>query len=153
VHLVFLNSDFVLADGSLRTVATKILQGERLILAPSYCVVGQEVAPTLLAKRDPDTWALSVAPRELASLTIRHRHNTIRGKTINHRAISLEWIDQLYHLVDRHTMIGRQFPIAVISMRPERVVTEMVTFWDYGIIAEVCPTAPRCVIADSDDFL
>src|SRR5215471_20057597 len=34
VHLVFLNSDFVLADGSLRTVAAKILEGERLILAP-----------------------------------------------------------------------------------------------------------------------
>src|SRR5262249_6820945 len=42
---------------------------------------------------------------------------------------------------------------AVISMRPERVVTDMVTFWDYGIVSEVCPTTPRCVIADSDDFL
>jgi len=153
VHLVFLNSDFVLADGSLRTVATRILQGERLILAPSYCVFGDEVTPTLLARRDPDTWALPIRPRELAALTIRHRHNTIRAKTINQRAVSLEWIDQLYYLVDRHTMIGRQFPIAVISMRPEHVVTDMVTFWDYGIVSEVCPTTPRCVIADSDDFL
>src|SRR5215216_6099617 len=153
VHLVFLNSDFVLADGSLRTVAAKILAGERLILAPSYCVVAEEVAPLMLAKRDPDSWTLVVPPRELAALTLAHRHNTIRGKTINQRAFSLEWIDQFYFLVDRGTMIARQFPIAVVSMRPERVLKDMVTFWDYGIISEACPTAPRCVIADSDEFL
>src|SRR5215216_3166710 len=88
VHLVFLNSDFVLADGSLRTVAAKILEGERLILAPSYCVVAEDATPRLLEKRDPDTWSLVVPPRELAALTLAHRHNTIRGKTINQRAFS-----------------------------------------------------------------
>ena len=153
VQLVFLNSDFVLADGSLRTVATRILQGERLILAPSYCVVAEDAAPRLLERRDPKTWSLVVQPRELAALTIAHRHNTIRAKTINQRVFSLEWMDQFYFLVDRTTMIARQFPIAVVSMRPERVLTDMVTFWDYGIVSEACPTTPRCVIADSDDFL
>jgi len=153
VHLVFLNSDFVLADGSLRTVAAKILKGERLILAPSYCVVAEDVAPRLIARRDQEAWSLVVPPRELAALTIAHRHNTIRGKTINQRVFSMEWIDQFYLLVDRDTMIGRQFPIAVISMRPERVLTDMGTFWDYGIVSEACPTAPRCVIGDSDEFL
>jgi hypothetical protein len=65
----------------------------------------------------------------------------------------MEWIDQLYFLVDRVTMLARQFPIAVVSMRPERVLKDMVTFWDYGIVSEACPTAPRYVIGDSDAFL
>ena len=33
------------------------------------------------------------------------------------------------------------------SRRPERVLTDMVTFRDYGIVSEGCPTAPCCVIA------
>src|SRR5262249_43404587 len=140
VHLVFLNSDFVLADGSLRTVGAKILAGERLILAPSYCVVAEDVTPRLVQKRDTENWSLTVTPRELAALTIAHRHNTIRAKTINQRVFSLEWMDQFYFLVDHDTMIAHQFPIAVVSMRPERVLKEMATFWDYGIISEACPT-------------
>src|SRR6185437_13935298 len=51
VHLLFLNSDFVPADGSLRTVANKILNGERLILAPSYCVIAEVMAPELERRR------------------------------------------------------------------------------------------------------
>jgi Macrocin-O-methyltransferase (TylF) len=153
VHLIFLNSDFILADGSLATVAAKIVAGERLILAPSYCVVGEVVGPELARQRDTETWVLSVPPRELAALGIRCRHNTIRGKTVNQRLFSMEWIDQFYWLVDQQTILGRQMPIAVVSMRPERVLTEMVTFWDYGIISEACPNTPRCVISDSDDFL
>jgi hypothetical protein len=50
-------------------------------------------------------------------------------------------------------LIGHQLPIAVVSMRPERVLTDMCTFWDYGIISEACPSTPRCVLSDSDDFL
>jgi hypothetical protein len=153
VHLLFLNSDFVLADGSFRTVARKILDGERLILAPSYCVVGEALKPELDRWRDRDTATITVPPRELAALGIRNRHNTIRGKTINQQLFSMEWIDQFYWLVDQETILARQLPIAVVSMRPERVLTEMVTFWDYGIISHACPTTPRCVISDSDDFL
>ena len=153
VHFLFLNSDFVLADGSFRTVARKILEGERLILAPSYCVVAEVVGPELARRRNSKTLAISVPPRELADLGIRHRHNTIRGKTINQQLFSMEWIDQFYWLVDQETLLARQMPIAVVSMRPERVLTEMVTFWDYGIISEACPTTRRCIIADSDDFL
>jgi hypothetical protein len=44
-------------------------------------------------------------------------------------------------------------PIAVIYMRPEHVLTEMPTFWDYGAISEYSPTTEPCVLGDSDDFL
>jgi hypothetical protein len=44
-------------------------------------------------------------------------------------------------------------PIAVIYMRPEHVLTEMPTFWDYGVISEYSPTTEPCVLGDSDDFL
>ncbi|MBV9182905.1 MAG: hypothetical protein JO356_16475, partial [Acidobacteria bacterium] len=152
-QLIFLNADFILADGSLRTVGEKILQGERLILAPSYCVVGETVTPWLEARIDREHDYLAVSSRDMAAVALRNRHNTIRGKTVNQRAFSVEWMDQFYWLVDERTLIGHQLPIAVVSMRPERVLTDMCTFWDYGIISEACPTTSRYVIADSDDFL
>ncbi|MGE5537991.1 MAG: hypothetical protein ACM30I_05205 [Gemmatimonas sp.] len=152
-QLIFFNTDFIMADGCLRSVGRKIAAGERLIFAPSYCVVREKVAPILRARRDAETAMLSISCREMASLAIRNRHNTIRGKTVNQRMFSMEWIDQFYWLVDENTLLGRQLPIAVVSMRPERVLTEMRTFWDYGIVSEACPTAPRCVLGDSDEFL
>jgi hypothetical protein len=153
VPLIFFNADFILANGSLKTVAEKLLAGERLILAPSYCVAAESVMPWLASRRDDESASIAVPPREMAEAAIRNRHNTIRGKTVNQRVFSVEWIDQFYWLVDEHTLIAHQMPFAVVAMQPERVVTEMRTFWDYGIISEVCPTTPRCVLADSDDYL
>jgi hypothetical protein len=153
VPLIFFNADFILADGSLKTVAEKLLAGERLILAPSYCVAAESVMPWLASRRDDESASIAVPPREMAEVAIRNRHNTIRGKTVNQRVFSVEWMDQFYWLVNEQTLIAHQMPFAVVAMQPERVVTEMRTFWDYGIISEACPTTPRCVIADSDDYL
>ena len=153
VPLIFFNADFILADGSLRTVAEKLLAGERLILAPSYCVTAESVMPWLASRRTDDSETIAVPPREMAEVAIRNRHNTIRGKTVNQRVFSVEWMDQFYWLVNEQTLIAHQMPFAVVAMQPERVLTQMRTFWDYGIISEACPTTPRCVLADSDDYL
>ena len=152
-YLVFFNADFIMADGSLRSVARKIAEGERMILSPSYCVVLEDVVPQLASRRTPETGVLAIPPRDMAALALRHRHNTIRGKTVNQRLFSMEWIDQFYWLVDERTLIAHQLPIAVVCMRPTRMLTEMRTFWDYGIISEACPAVDPCVLADSDDFL
>jgi hypothetical protein len=44
-------------------------------------------------------------------------------------------------------------PVALIGMRPERVVTNLNTFWDWGIVYEFCPSKRLKVIGDSDEFL
>jgi hypothetical protein len=81
--LLFINADFVLADGGWRTVLRRLADGARLVAAPSYCVQSATVAPLLRSRMNPLTQSLSVAPRELAAITLEHRHNTIRGKTDN----------------------------------------------------------------------
>ena len=48
IWCLFLNADFILADGSYRALVQKMLAGERLIFAPSYCAVEEEVWPTLV---------------------------------------------------------------------------------------------------------
>lgn len=152
-NLLFFNSDFILADGSLASVAKALRDGERLIFAPSYCVIAEEVAPLLRERVDPLTGVLRVPPREMAAIAIPSRHYTIRGKTVNEPNYHMDVIDQFYWLVDSRTLIGHQMPIAIVCMRPQRVYQNPVSFWDYATISMACPTARRHVLGDSDDFL
>jgi len=152
-HLVFLNADFIVADGSYRKLAEVIKSGERLVVSPSYCMNLEDTIDGLRRRRDPTSWALSLSRRELAGIIIANRHNTIRAKTVNQRMFRIHRYDQFYWYVDENTLLGRQMPIAVVYMRPERVLTEMPTFWDYGVVSEYCPTLTPCVLGDSDNFL
>ncbi|HKT20570.1 MAG TPA: hypothetical protein VJR47_21125 [Stellaceae bacterium] len=152
-HLVFLNGDFLVADGSYRTLGKKILAGERLVVAPSYCVVSESAMTKVLTYRDPMTGIVAVPRREMAAIIIADRHNTIRAKTANQRLFRIHRYDQFYWYVDDSTLLARQMPIAIVYMRPERVLPELPTFWDYGAISEYCPTVTPCVLSDSDEFL
>lgn len=152
-HLVFLNADFIVADGSYRKLAEVIRRGERLVVSPSYCGVLEEVVRPLRARLDPHTGSLPIARRDMAALLLAHRHNCMRAKTVNQPLFNIGLFDQFYWYVDEQTLLGRQLPIAVVYMRPERVLTELRTFWDYGVVAEYCPTIKPCVLGDSDDFL
>jgi hypothetical protein len=151
--LVFFNADWILAAGSYESLAKHIREGQRLIVAPSYCVVAEEVKPLLHSRLTGSRRVLSVPKREMAELAIRHRHNTIRGKTLNEPYFHMDVIDQFYWKVDTHTFLARQMPIAIVSMRPKRFALEPRTFWDYGTVSELCPNTTPVVLADSDEFL
>jgi len=151
--LIFLNADFVLAEGSLRNLLDHLRRGERLVASPSYCVVAKEVKTELLNRIDPKTTTLSMSPREMAKLVLAHRHNTIRGKTVNQGDFHIRYMEQFYWLLDDDTLLGHQMPVAIVGLRPERYVAEPNSFWDYGLMREFCPTAAPDVIGDSDEFL
>jgi hypothetical protein len=150
---IFLNADFILADGCLRNLLRHLARGTHLVASPSYCVAANEVTSELHRRIDKSTSTLSISPRELAALAIKHRHNTIRGKTVNERLFNINQMDQFYWLVDNNTLLGYQMPIAIVGMRPERYLAEVNSLWDYGLMREFCPEAEICVLGDSDEFL
>jgi hypothetical protein len=150
---IFLNADFILADGSLRNLLTHLMRGERLVASPSYCVTAHQAQHELLKRMDFRTCSLSVSPREMAKLALRYRHNTIRGKTVNQRDFHIRYTEQFYWLIDDTTMLGHQMPIAIVGMRPECYVKEPNSYWDHGLMREFCPNAQLDVIGDSDEFL
>src|SRR5262249_10310530 len=151
--LLFLNCDFILADGSYRSLLSRLGDEARIVLAPSYCTIEEDVAPLLRAQLNRSAHSLSIPPREMAELMLDRLHYTVRAKTINRRMYRIEHVDQLYYLVDNDTILCRQFPISIVAMKPERVLTDPVAIWDYGTISEACPTSPLSVITDSDEFL
>ena len=151
--LLFLNSDFILADGSYRSLLSRLSGDARIVLAPSYCTIEEDVVPLIRERLNHSTHTLSISPREMAELMMDRLHYTVRAKTINRRMYRIEHVDQLYYVVDNDTILCRQFPISIVAMKPERVLMDPVAIWDYGTISEACPTSPLSVIADSDEFL
>src|SRR5262245_336596 len=149
---IFLNADFVLADGSLRTVIGHLARGQRIVASPSYCTVAEEVIPELRKHFDEPTSTLNISHRELAHLILQHRHPVIRGKTVNQTAFHMRYTDQFYWSINDSTLLGYQMPISIVGLRPERYVQEPNTYWDFGLIWEYCPQADVCVIGDSDEF-
>jgi Macrocin-O-methyltransferase (TylF) len=149
---IFLNADFILADGSLRTVIGHLSRGQRIIAAPSYCTIGQEVIPELRKHFDPATSILCISHRELARIILQHRHTVIRGKTVNQTAFHMRYVDQFYWSVEDDTLLGYQMPVAIVGLWPEHYVGEPNSYWDFGLIWEYCPRADVCVIGDSDEF-
>jgi hypothetical protein len=152
-YLFFLNADFILADGSYATAVERIKNGARLLLSPSYCVAAEQVVPHLDDQVSEKRPVLAIPKRDMAALALRHRHNSIRGKTVNQSRLHMDFIEQFYWQVDDHTLLARQLPIAIVGLRPERTYAEPVTFWDYGLLSEICPTTEPCVLGDSDEFL
>jgi len=151
-YLLFLNADFIVCDGGMRHLAKLMREGKRVIHAPSFRVVLEDVWPQLLASVDPSTSILRLSPREMVKLALTHKHLTVKARTVNQRLCHQAWMDQFYWFVDEDTLIGYQWPIALVAIKPQRVVTEPVQVWDYGFIPEASPTAERYFIDDSDDF-
>jgi hypothetical protein len=152
-YILFLNADFILADGCYAKLIDRIRSAERVHLAPSYCTVEEQLRPLLRKAKKQNAGILAIPPRKMAELILAHSHNTIRAKTVNQSVFEFEYADQFYSKVDAHTLIGHQMPIALIGMRPERQLTDLNTFWDWGIVYELCPSQQLTVIGDSDDFL
>jgi hypothetical protein len=152
-YILFLNADFVLADGSYKRLIPHLRRGERVLLAPSYCTVAEEATPLLARRRDPWSQTLAIPCRELARMILDLRHNTIRAKTINQKKIHFEYMDQAYWQIDQNTLLGRQMPISLVAMKPEVAPDDINTFWDWGIVYEFCPSRKLTVIGDSDEFL
>ncbi len=151
--LVFFTSDWLLADGSYRSLIPLIREGKQLVVSPSYCVVSERALPKIRARLEEGDGVLAVPHREMADWAIRHRHNTIRGKTLNRPLFHMDVMDQFYWRVDDRTLLGRQMPIAIVCMMPDRFIETPETFWDYGTVSELCASAEPCVLGDSDDFL
>src|SRR6266481_9465252 len=150
--LLFLNADFIIADGSYRRLAELMREGKRVIHAPSFRVVLEEVWPQLAARVDSESGVLAVKPREMAKLALTHKHLTVKARTVNQRLYHQWCMDQFYWYVDEDTLVGYQWPVALVAIKPERVITEPVLVWDFGYLPEAAPTLEPYFLADSDDF-
>ena len=151
-HFVFMNADFVLADGSLRGLAKHILAGRSIVIAPSFRVTAEALEPPLFAAINHTTDTLAMAPREMAGLALRYPHPTTIAKTMNQGFFHTVHPNQFFWWVDNDTMLARYYLIFMLCLKPERIVTAINSYCDYGFIPEMCPSGDQAIMGDSDEF-
>jgi len=153
-HFVFMNADFVLADGSLRSLCKHILDGRSIVLGPSFRATAEAVEPLLEAalEKEKSEGILAIQPRELAALSLPHPHPTTVAKILNQHFCHSTHPNQFFWQVDDQTMLGRYYLIFMLCLKPERVIETINCFCDYAFIAEMCPSGDEVVMDDSDDF-
>lgn len=151
-HFVLMNADFILADGSLGSLVGHISDGKKVIVAPSFRAVAEEVGPTLEAMVDQGKGTLTISPRQLVRLALDHNHPTNIAKTVNQNFCHILNPNQFFWRVDEQTVIGRHFLIFPLCLRPERIISKINSYCDYGFIPEMCPSEDVVVLRDSDDL-
>jgi hypothetical protein len=151
-HFVFMNADFVLADGSLRSLADRILAGHPCILAPSFRVDAEAAAATLRAAVDPASRALAMAPRPMVALALANMHPTSIAKTLTQDRLHCRSVNQLYWSVDAQTMVGHAHLLFMLCIKPERPLLRLVSYCDYAFVPEMVPSGRLSCLDDSDDF-
>ena len=151
-HFVFMNADFVLADGSLRALGKHILAGRSIVLGPSFRATAEAVEPALEAAVDASTGVLAVPPRRLAAISLPHPHPTTIAKMLNQGFCHSTHPNQFFWQVDEQTLLARYYLIFMLCLKPERVIETINCFCDYAFIPEMCPSGDEAVMDDSDEF-
>src|SRR5262249_38144613 len=151
-HFVFMNADFILADGSLRSLTRHILDGRKVIVAPSFRAGEEDLRPRLESMVNPEKGNLTIAPRELVRMALDHNHPTNIAKTVNQNICHMINPNQFFWQVDDQTVIGRHFLVFMLCLKPERVISKINSYCDYGFIPEMCPSGDMVVFHDSDDI-
>jgi hypothetical protein len=151
-HFVFMNADFVLADGSLRALSRHILAGRSIVLGPSFRATAEAVEPQLDTVVDRALGVLAIPPRQLATLSMAHPHPTTIAKIVNQGFCHSSHPNQFFWQVDDATLLGRYYLIFMLCLKPERIIDEINCFCDYSFIPEMCPSSDEVAMDDSDEF-
>eukprot|EP00752_Nemacystus_decipiens_P000804 g804.t1 len=151
-YFVFMNSDFVLADGSLAHLGARMQSGEPCIMAPSLRGGQDEVLKQLADVYDPQARVLAMPPRDMVRLTLNNLHPTAAAKTVTQSNITCITHNQVYWRVDEATLLGRYYLIFMLAIKPERPMSKVTSYCDYGFVPDLVPSGDVTVIDDSDDF-
>ncbi|HXC26661.1 MAG TPA: hypothetical protein VNV38_01805 [Stellaceae bacterium] len=149
---VFLMSDYLFADGALRTVASRFLDGASAILAGNFQIVAEEAMPAFESGVDPVSRAIILPSRDLVAWSLRYLHPATTANMVNFGLSHNAHANRLLWRVDENTLIGRFYLIHPFGVRPE--VTDFIvgSSFDYSFVPEMCPSGNVVTLTDSDDY-
>ena len=151
-HFVFMNADFVLADGSLRTLVAKLRGGSPCVMAASLRARSETALPALVEAVDRANHVLAMPPRQMARLAFDNLHPTVIAKTVTQDFVNCSTHNQLYWQVDQNTLVGRCHLIFMLAIKPEVPLGPINSYCDYGFVPELVPSGEFDVIDNTDGF-
>ncbi|NMM46727.1 hypothetical protein HH303_19720 [Rhodospirillaceae bacterium KN72] len=150
-HFVFMNADFVFADGTLKTLSLRIAAGYDVVMAPSLRCTQEETFGSLRDAAGQGDATLILTPRDAVDLTLRHLHPTAIANIVNQPFTNSLVANQFLWRVDHTTMVAHFYLLFMLCIKPTRVVESFHGFCDYVFVPELCPGSAINIIDDSDD--
>ena len=153
ICFIFLVSDYLMADGSLRTVLGKIRQGASGVQVGNFQITSEDAIPLLRQKIDPAAPCFAPSSRQLLEMAFAHLHPATAANTVNFPLTHNLHTNRLFWRVDETTLIGRFYLMHMVAIRPEVTNFVVGASCDYSFIPEMCPSGNVVVLTDSDDYL
>ena len=150
---IFLMSDYLVADGSLKTVLRTIEAGAGAVLAGNFQVVAEDAAPLLRRRTDLESHEIVLPPRDLVRWSLAHLHPATVANIVNFGLTHNAHSNRLFWRADANCLIGRFYLMHPIAIHPEAVDFVVGSSWDYSFVPELCPSGNIAALTDSDDYL
>jgi hypothetical protein len=145
-------SDFIISNGSLANVLSRIQAGASGVLVGNFQVIAEDAIPVLRRMVNPSSPALAFSARELIAWSIEHLHPATVANMVNFRLSHNSHTNRLFWRVDENTLLGRFYLMHVVAVRPEVADFVVGASFDYSFIPEMCPSNNVAVITDSDEY-
>ena len=150
---IFLNSDYIVADGSLASVLARMQAGAGAILAGNFQVIAEDATPWLRGQTAREGAPMTFPPRALLRWAFGHLHPATLANIVNLPVSHNAHTNRVFWRVDSDTLIGRFYLMHVISLHPEVADFNIGASWDYSFVPEMCPSGNVSAMTDSDDYL
>jgi len=150
-RLIFLNADFVLADGSIASIARRFDAGKKLLLCASIRAREELVIPDLTARRQPNN-AIVVSPRDAVRLALEAMHPTVLACRADQPLLHSSHPNQFFWRIDSKSLLLRAFLLFPLAVEPEKFPGPADTYCDYGWIGTLAPQASVDIIDSSDEL-
>ena len=172
----YLVADYIIADGSLAYVLSRMMAGYDAVQVGNFQVTEKTAKPwqagqiTTLPEwadalpprellRRGQRWVrkspevIAVPPRQLLRWALRHLHPATVANTVNFGIIRNIYPNRLFWRADGCTLIGRFFLMHMICIRPQIMDFTIGASCDYSFVTEMCPGGNVEIITDSDNYL
>ena len=153
ICFIFLMSDYLVADGSLKTVLRKVQAGAGAVLAGNFQIIAEDAAPLLRQRLDLESHEIVLPPRDLVRWSLAHLHPATVANIVNFGLSHNAHSNRLFWRVDENCLIGRFYLMHPIAIHPETSDFVVGSSWDYSFVPELCPFDNIAALTDSDDYL
>jgi putative glycosyltransferase (TIGR04372 family) len=151
INFIFMNADFILADGTLATVARRLEAGAKAVMTASPRAIAEEVGPIVAKLPADDDGSITLKPRQAVKMVLSAPHPMVFAKQPDRQVIHTTVPNQYFWFVDPNTLLARSFLMFMLAVRPKRAHYRATSYCDYSLISDLVDEDDISVIDDSDD--
>src|SRR4051812_20070888 len=144
-------ADYVVSDGSLLAVVSRVFTGARAVLAGNFQISRERGMPRLQKRKGSDG-VLAIHARDLVDLSLNSLHEVTLNDVVLRDQPVRSAANRFFWRVDDSCMIGRFYLMHMIALHPETADFVISAPSDYGLVPELCPSGPIVRMTDSDDY-